>query len=83
MREPKQRIGRRPAAYSPPPDYPKLLYHCRTGQMRKVYSADEEAAIGPEWGPAQTDVKISRKPMIDDGRVPFEIPYDPIESQGK
>jgi hypothetical protein len=51
--------------------------------MRKVYSAEEEATAGPEWGAAQTDVKFSRKPMIDDGRAPFEIPYEPIESQGK
>jgi hypothetical protein len=82
MREQRQRIGRRPAAYQPPPEYPKILYHCRTGQMRKVYSTEEEVSAGPEWGAAQTDLRQSRKPMIDDGRTSFEIPYEPIEQQG-
>jgi hypothetical protein len=82
MREPKQRIGRRPAAYFTPQEFPKLLYHCQTGQIRKVYSADEEEKAGAEWGPPQLDVRTSRKPMIDDNAPPrAECPVVPIELQ--
>jgi hypothetical protein len=80
MRSPRQRIGRRPAAYSIPQDFPKLLYHARTGQARKVYSAADEAELGPEWGPPQTDVKFSRQPLIDEGRP--ERPVLPVDITG-
>lgn len=82
MREPKQRVGRRIAAHQPPLEFPKLLYHCVTGQIRKVYSADEESAAGPEWGAPQMDVKYSRKPMIDERPARPDLPFVPIEQQG-
>lgn len=83
MSLPSKRVGRRPASPSIPQEYPKLLYHARTGQARKVYSAADEAGLGPEWGMAQTDVKFSRQPMIDEGRstrpvLPIDITGDDL-----
>jgi hypothetical protein len=59
-----------------------MLYHCRTGQMARILSASEEASLGPEWGPAQTDVRYSKTPppiMSEPKRPPvftIQIPGD-------
>lgn len=82
MTETKQRVGRR-QALSRHAEYPKLVYHAITGQMRRILSAAEEADLGPEWGPAQTDVRYSKTPppiMTEPARKPpvftIKIPGD-------
>ena len=55
-----------------PLEYPKLLYHQSTGQMRHVLSAAEEATLGPEWGLAQMDVKFRKThpPIMPEAKRP-------------
>jgi len=77
----KLRVGRRMSP-SLPAEYPKLLYHCRTGQIARVLSASDEINLGPEWGPPQTDVRYPKTPppiMTEPKRPPvfwIEIPGD-------
>lgn len=44
----------------PSHDYPKALYNRLTGVSRTVETAEEEQALGPDWGAAQTDVRYPR-----------------------
>lgn len=42
--------------------YPLARYHQSTGEFRLVLSPAEEAAIGPEWGGSQSDVRYPPNP---------------------
>lgn len=44
----------------PSREYPKLLYNRLTGVSRSVDSIEEEQALGPYWGAAQTDVRYPK-----------------------
>jgi hypothetical protein len=43
--------------------YPLARYHCITGQFRLILSDQEEAALGPEWGEGQADVRYPPNPV--------------------
>jgi hypothetical protein len=44
----------------PSHEYPKLLYNRLTGTSRQVDTAEEEQALGPDWGECQPDVRYPR-----------------------
>jgi hypothetical protein len=53
--------------------YPLARYHFKTGVMRKVMSAEEEADLGPGWGERQIDIRYPKNPLP----LP-EIKRDPL-----
>lgn len=44
----------------PSREYPKLLCNRLTGISRSVDSAEEEQALGPDWGECQPDVRYPK-----------------------
>lgn len=44
--------------------FPKARYHAKTGQMRIVMSAEEEAVLSKEWGAPQGDVRYPKNPPL-------------------
>lgn len=44
----------------PSHEYPKLLCNRLTGVSRTVETVEEEQALGPDWGIAQTDVRYPK-----------------------
>lgn len=44
----------------PSHEYPKLRYNRLTGASQTVETAEEESALGPDWGECQPDVKYPR-----------------------
>lgn len=44
----------------PSHEYPKLLCNRLTGVSRSVDTIEEEQALGPDWGEAQTDVRYPK-----------------------